>query len=161
MDFIKQIKHLLWNWYSWECILMKIIKGKFIFIMLFLTLCWLQNMADICLGCFGLWELYSDYCMVSFFGTAFFKSDTLVALRRSLPKVPCITLVFSSTFMMSSSVNWCGSLQNQRMFSELLNITRQCILRFFDRNMNFIEQNIHVLYNIKSYECHLMKIIKG
>ena len=36
MDFIEQNKHLLWNWDSWECILMKI-KGKLIFIMLFLT----------------------------------------------------------------------------------------------------------------------------
>jgi hypothetical protein len=28
MDFMEQIMHLLWNWDSWECILMKIIKGK-------------------------------------------------------------------------------------------------------------------------------------
>ena len=37
MDFIEQNKHLLWNWDSCECILMKIIKGRGIFIMLFLT----------------------------------------------------------------------------------------------------------------------------
>ena len=43
----------------------------------------------------------------------------------------------------------------------LLNVTRQCKLRFLDINMNFIEQNIHVLCNMKFYECHLMKIIKG
>ena len=28
LDFMEQIKHLLWNWDSWLCILMKIIKGK-------------------------------------------------------------------------------------------------------------------------------------
>ena len=43
----------------------------------------------------------------------------------------------------------------------LLNITRQCKLRVLDINMNFIKQNINVLCNMKSYECHLMKIIKG
>ena len=73
----------------------------------------------------------------------------------------CIKMLFSSTFIMSISVNWCGSLQNHRMFLELLNITRQCILRFYYININFIEHNIHVLCNMKSYECHLMKIIKG
>jgi hypothetical protein len=41
---------------------------------------------------------------------------------------------------------------------ELLNITRQCKIRFLDINMHYIEQNIHVLCNMKSYECHLMKI---
>jgi hypothetical protein len=35
--FIEQNKHLLWNWDSWECIPIKIIKGKLIFIMLFLS----------------------------------------------------------------------------------------------------------------------------
>ena len=44
---------------------------------------------------------------------------------------------------------------------ELLNVTRQCKMRFLDINMHFIEQNIHVLCNMKSYEGHLMKIIKG
>ena len=115
MDFIEQIKHLLWNWDSWECILMKIIKGKWIFITLFLTSVD-SNMADICMACFVVWALYSDYCMVCFFGKTFFKSDTTLSLRRSLSKVPCITLVFSSTFMMSISVNWCGALQNHWMF---------------------------------------------
>ena len=28
-------------------------------------------------------------------------------------------------------------------------------------NMNFNEQNMHVLCNMKSFECHLMNIIKG
>ena len=43
----------------------------------------------------------------------------------------------------------------------LLHIRHQCKIRFLDINMHFIEQNIHVLCNMKSYECHLMKIIKG
>ena len=38
MDIIEQNKHLLWNCDSWECILIKIIKGKFIFIMLFMNI---------------------------------------------------------------------------------------------------------------------------
>ena len=78
--------------------------------------CWLHNMADICSGCFGLWALYSDYCMVCFFGKVFLKSDTAVALRRSVSIIPCITLVLSSTFMLSISVNWRGSLHFHRMF---------------------------------------------
>jgi hypothetical protein len=36
MDY-REKKHLLWDWDSWECIPMEIIKGKLIFIMLFLT----------------------------------------------------------------------------------------------------------------------------
>ena len=154
IDFIEQNKHLLQDWDSWECILMKS-KGKWIFIMLFLTSVD-SNMADISLACLSL---YSDYCMVCFFGKAFLKSDTAVALRRTLSKVPSITLVFSSTFIMSISVNWCGSAKSPHVL-ELLNITRQCKIRFLDINMHFIEQNIHVLYSMKFYECHL-KIIKG
>ena len=69
----------LCNWDSWECILMKIIKGKWIFIMLFWLMLtpqhgWYMN---------GLWALYSDYSMVCFFCKVFLKSDTAVALRRS------------------------------------------------------------------------------
>ena len=52
MDFMEQISHLLSNWDSWECILMKIIKGKCIFIMLFLTSVD-SNMADISLAELG------------------------------------------------------------------------------------------------------------
>ena len=88
------------------------------------------------------------------FYKAFLKSDTAVALRRSLSKVPCITVV--------SFINVYHdllSLQNPRMFWKQ-NITERK-LRFMDINMNFIDQNIYVLCNIKSYECHLMKIIKG
>ena len=67
-------------------------KGEWIFIMLFLT-SFDSNMADICLGYFGLWAPYSDYCMVCFFRKNKNKSDTVVALRRSLSKVPCIIVV--------------------------------------------------------------------
>ena len=37
-NFMEQISHLLLTWDSWECLLMKIIKGKWIFMVLFLTL---------------------------------------------------------------------------------------------------------------------------
>ena len=136
MNFIEQFKHLLWNWDSWECILMKIIKGKWIFIMLFLTSVD-SNMTDIFLGCVGLWAPYSDYCMVCFFCKVFKRSGTAVALRRSVSKVPCITLVFSSTFIMSISVIWCGSLHFHQMFvwdDAFLIITHQFQMRFLDKD---------------------------
>ena len=90
MDFIEQNKHLLWNWDSWECILMKIINGKLIFIMLFHT------SVDSTTWRVSVWFVlvsaqYSDYCMVCFFRKAFFA--TAVALRRGLSIIPCITLV--------------------------------------------------------------------
>ena len=118
-------------------------------------------MADICLGCFGLRALYSDYCMVCFFGKAILKSDTVVALRRSGSKMPHITLVsFSNVYYeYFCKLMWLSAKSPDVL--ELLNVMRQCKLRFFYINMNFIEQNIHVLCNMKSYECHLMKIIKG
>jgi hypothetical protein len=83
MDFIEQNKHLLWNWDSWECIPMKI-KGKWIFITLFLTFVdsttcrvsvWLVLVAERCTQIIA-------WC--AFAGKAFLKSDTAVALRRSL-----------------------------------------------------------------------------
>jgi hypothetical protein len=43
----------------------------------------------------------------------------------------------------------------------LLNIMRQCKLRFLDINMHIIEQNIHVLYNMMSYECHPRRLVAG
>ena len=73
------------------------------------------------------------------FRKAFLKSDTAVTLRGRVSKVLCITLVFKSIFMMNISAYSCGTLQNHRMFLELLNITRQCLLRFFYINMHFIE----------------------
>ena len=169
-------KHLLWNWVSWECFQMKIIKGKLIFIMLFLT-SFDSNMADICMARFVVWALSSDYCMVCFFGKAFLKSDTAVALRRSVSIIPCIIVVyfinvyyeyFRKLMWLSAKSPDVLELQNitrqckLRFFVlELQNITRQCKLRCLYINMNFIKQNIHVLCNMKSYECHLMKIIKG
>ena len=77
---------------------------------------WLHNMAGICMACFCVWAPYSDYCMVCFFRKVILKSDTAVALRRSISLIPCIIVVFSSTFIMSISVNWRGSLHNHRMF---------------------------------------------
>ena len=49
---MEQISNLFSNWDSWECILMKIIKGKLIFIMLFLTSVD-SNMVDISLAGLG------------------------------------------------------------------------------------------------------------
>jgi hypothetical protein len=40
------------------------------------------------------------------------------------------------------------------MFLELVNGMLQYKLRFSDINMIFIKQNMHVLCNMKSYECH-------
>ena len=153
MNFIEQIKHSLWNWDSWECILMKIIKGKLIFIMLFLTNVD-SKIVDICLA----WAPYSDY---AFSVKVFFKSDTAVALRRSVSKVPYIIVVsiINGYYAYFCELMWLSAKSLHVL--ELLNITRQCKMRFLDININFIEQNIHVLCNMKSYECHLMKIIKG
>ena len=77
---------------------------KWIFIMLFLTLLTAQYGGYI-FGWFGRWAPYSD-CMVCFFRKASLKSDTAVALRRSVSKVPCKTLVFSSTFMYFCKLMW-------------------------------------------------------
>jgi hypothetical protein len=53
----------------------------------------------------SVWLVFvSESCTQIIAWFAFLKTDTAVALRRSLSKVPCITLVFSSTFMMSISV---------------------------------------------------------
>ena len=49
---MEQISHLLSNRDSWDCLLMKIIKGKLIFIMLFLTSVD-SKMADISLAGLG------------------------------------------------------------------------------------------------------------
>ena len=112
-------------------------------------------------GCFGLCPPYSDYCMVCFFRKVFLKSDTAVDLRRSLSKVPRIIVVsiINIYYAYFCELMWL-SAKSQHVL-ELLNIPRQCKRRFLDINIHFIEQNIHVLCNMKSYECHLMKIIKG
>ena len=88
-NFMEQISHLLLNWDSWECLLMKIIKGKWIFMVLFLTLL------------IPKWRLFhrlfwvlSVVLRLCFFRKVFLKSDTAVALRRSLSLFLWITLVY-------------------------------------------------------------------
>ena len=78
-NFMELISHLLSNWDSWECILMKIIKGKWIFMVLFLTL--LTPKWRILLWIF--WFL-SAVLRLCFFRKVFLKSDTAVALSLSL-----------------------------------------------------------------------------
>ena len=132
---------------------MKIIKGKLIFRMLFM------NNVDYPTWRIFLWLIWalSAVLRLCFFRKVFLKSDTAVALRRSVSKVSCIIVVFSSTFIMSISMNSCGSAKSLHVL-ELLNVTRQCKIRFLDINMNFTKLNIHVLCNMKSFERHLMKI---
>ena len=97
--------------------------------------------------------------MVCFFRKVFFKSDPAVALRISISKVPCIIVVsFINVYYEYFCVLMWLSAKLLHVL-ELLNITLQSTMRFLDINMYFIEQNIHVLCNMKSYECHLMKII--
>ena len=103
----------------------------------------------------------SDYCMVCFFRKAFLKSDTAVALRMSASKIPCITVVSFSNVYYEYSCKLMWLSENSKYVLELLNVRRQCKLRFLDINMNFTEQNIHELCNMTSYECHLIKIIKS
>ena len=81
--------------------------------------------------------------MVCFFGKGLLKSDTEVALRRSVSIIPCMIVVYLSMFIMSISVMWLSAKSPHVL--ELLNITRQCKMRSLDINMHFIEQNIHVL----------------
>ena len=145
-------KHFLWE--SWECIPTRISKGKWRFIMLFMTF----------VDCI-VWRIYacldwalsadSDYCMVSFFRYFFkyffyLKSDTAVALRRSGSKIPCITVVsFNNDYYeYSCKLMWLSAKSKDVL--ELLDVRRQCKLWFLDINMNFTEQNIHVLCNMKS-----------
>ena len=144
MDIIEQNKHLLWNCDFWECILMMIIKSKWIFIMLFM------NNVDYPTWRIFLWLVWALGAVLSF----------LKIWHSGCLKEKCIIAVFSSTFIMSIYVNSCGSAISLHVL-DLLNLTRQCKIRFLDINMNFTEQNIHVLCNTKSYECHLIKIIKG
>ena len=96
--------------------------------------CWLHNMAGICMACFCVWALYSDYCMVCFFCKVFLKSHTAVALSRSISLILWITLV-----------------SYIKVYDE-----------YFCKLMLLSAKSLDVLEaNMKSYECHLMKIIKG
>ena len=125
-------------WDSWECILMKLIKGKWIFIMLYLT-----NVD------YTIWRI------------SFWLLCCLNAVHSGCIKEKYYSYSMYSTFHQHlwwiMNDDWCGSLQNHHVL-ELLNVTRQCKMRFFYINMHFSEQNIHVLCNMKSYECHLMNI---
>ena len=76
---MEQISLLLSNWDSWECLLMNIIKGKGIFMVLFLT-SEDSKMADISLA--GLGSERPSQIML-FPSSLKKKSDTAVALRRS------------------------------------------------------------------------------
>jgi hypothetical protein len=111
---------------------------------------WLQH-GRYLFGWIGLWAPYA-------FSVKFLKkSDTVVALRRSLSLIMWITLVsfINVYYAYFCKITGCFGIKT------LLHVTRQCKLRFWDINMHIIEKNIHVLCNVMSYECHLMKIIKG
>jgi hypothetical protein len=89
------------------------------------------------------------------------KSDKAVASRSSLFIILSITVVnfiniYDEYFckLMCTFIRSFGGNTFSEHHAPMYNSV-------FGYNMNFIEQNIHVLYNIKSYECHLMKIIKG
>ena len=155
MDFIEQNKHLLWNWDSWECIPIKIIKGKWIFIklfLIFLTPILLWKMAE----CFAVTWHRPNNRKVCFRRKAFKKSDTALALRRGLSIFPCITLVSFINVYDEYFCIWCGSPHSHRMFvwdNAFLIITHQFQMRFLTLS--------HLLCNMKCCECHLMQIIKG
>ena len=89
-NFMEQISHLLSNWDSWDCLLMKIIKGKWvrIFMVLFLTLLIPKWRIF-----FWLFWVLSAVLRLCFFRKVKKKSDTVVALRRSLSLILWITLV--------------------------------------------------------------------
>ena len=113
---------------------------------------------------FGLfWSLSAVLRLLCFFGKAFLKSDKAVALRRSISIILCIILVslIKVYYEYFCKLMWLWKFDGCFRGITLLTIKLLCKLRILDINMNFIEQNIHVLSNMKSYECHLMKIIKG
>ena len=105
-----------------------------------------SNVAD---NCIYFLSAVSDYCMVCFFRQVKKKSDISCIKERYIYTSLCITCI-------SVELMWLCKI----MFSGTSERMRQCKLRFFYINMNFIKQNIHILCNMKSYECHLMKIIK-
>ena len=96
--------------------------------------------------------------MVCFFRKVVLKSDTAVALRRSLSLILWITLVsfINVYYEYFCKITGCFGIKT------LLHVTCQWKTnekqRFLDINMHIIEQNIRVLCNMMSYECHLMKI---
>ena len=156
MDIIEQIKHLWWNWDSWACILMKIIKGKWIFKMLFLS------NVDYPIWRISFWLLccLKAYCLKAQINAwVAFLFFYLSEIARSLSSMYNSRIFINVYYEYFCKLMWLSAISPHVL--ELLDVTRQCKLRFYDINMNFIKQNIHVLCNMKSYECHLMKIIKG
>ena len=80
-------------------------------------------------------------------------------LRRSLSLILWITLV---SFINAYCEYFC-KITGCFGIKTLWHITRKCKLRFFIYTvyMHIIEQNTQYMYNMMSYECHLMEIIKG
>ena len=134
---------------------MKIIKGKWI--MWFLVLVD-SNMAE---NFIYFLSAVSDYCMVCFFLKVKKKIwHSSCINERYIYNSMCITCII--IYIYDEYFCWFDvAMQNHWMFLDLVNVTRQCKLSFFYIHFNFIKQNIPVLGNLKSYECHLMKIIKG
>ena len=152
---MEQISHLLSIWDSWECMLMKIIKGKWIFIIF----CWLQH-GGYFFGWNGLWVPYSDYAFsvkkIEIWHSGCIKEKSIFkSVRNTCIFYQCLLWVFLGFDVAICKITGCFGIKT------LLHVTRQCKLRFLDINMHIIEQNIHILCNMMSYECHLMKIIKG
>ena len=106
-----------------------------------------------------VWAL-SVVLRLCFFRKVFKKSDTAFALRRSLSKVTCIIVVSINVYY-EYFCQLMGLSAKSPHVLELLNITRQCKIRFLDLNIHFIEQIKHLLWNSDSWECILMKIFKS
>ena len=117
-NFMEQISHLLLNLDSWECLLMNIIKGRWIFMVLFPK--W-----RIFLWLFWVLRAVLRLC---FFRKVFLKSDTAVALRRSLSLILWITLVsfINVYYEYFCKITGCFGIKT------LLHVTHQCKLRFLD-----------------------------
>ena len=65
---------------------MKFIKGKETFLMYFLVSVDSNMAANLA----SVLSAVSDYCMGFFFRKVFLKSDTAVALRRGISRIPCV-----------------------------------------------------------------------
>jgi hypothetical protein len=101
----------------------------------------------------------SGYCMCCFSRKRKKKSDTAFAFRSGYiynsMRITCIIIYIYDEYFGLNNV----AMQNHWMFLKLVNLNSMCKLQFFYINMNFIKQNMHILCNMMSYECHLMKII--
>ena len=136
---------------------MKFINGKETFIMYFLVSVDSNMAANLA----SLLSSISDYCMHCFFCKLFVEiwHSGFIKERYIYNSmcINCIIIYISDEYFCWNDV----AMQNHLMFLELVNLISQCKLRLFYINMNFIKQNMHVLCNMKSYECHLMKINQG